>query len=39
MPAFNRVIALMSDAGVVPKPPPPAEKFVDLQYLKAAGVQ
>ena len=37
--AFNRVLALMADAGVVPKPPPPAGSFVDLRYLKAAGIQ
>ena len=37
--AFNRVLALMADAGVVPKPAPPAERFVDLRYLKAAGIQ
>ena len=37
--AFNRVLALMADAGVVPKPAPPAESFVDLRYLKAAGIQ
>ena len=33
------VLALMADAGVVPKPAPPAERFVDLRYLKAAGIQ
>ena len=37
--AFNRVLALMADAGVVPNPAPPAERFVDLRYLKAAGIQ
>ena len=37
--AFNRVLALMSEVGAIPSPPPPAEKFVDLQYLKAAGIQ
>jgi ABC-type nitrate/sulfonate/bicarbonate transport system substrate-binding protein len=37
--AFNRVLALMADAGVIPTPPPAAERFVDLKYLKAAGIQ
>jgi ABC-type nitrate/sulfonate/bicarbonate transport system substrate-binding protein len=37
--AFNRVLALMADAGVIPTPAPPAERFVDLKYLKAAGIQ
>jgi ABC-type nitrate/sulfonate/bicarbonate transport system substrate-binding protein len=37
--AFNRVLALMSEVGAIPSPPPPAEKFVDLQYLQAAGIQ
>jgi ABC-type nitrate/sulfonate/bicarbonate transport system substrate-binding protein len=37
--AFNRVLALMSEVGAIPSPPPAAEKFVDLQYLQAAGIQ
>jgi len=37
--AFNRVLALMSEVGAIPATHPPAEKFVDLQYLKAAGIQ
>jgi ABC-type nitrate/sulfonate/bicarbonate transport system substrate-binding protein len=37
--AFNRVIALMAEVGAIPSPAPGAEKFVDLQYLKAAGIQ
>ena len=37
--AFNQVLALMSEAGVIPNPTPAAERFVDLQYLKAAGIQ
>jgi ABC-type nitrate/sulfonate/bicarbonate transport system substrate-binding protein len=37
--AFNQVLTLMGEAGVIPKPVPAAERFVDLQYLKAAGVQ
>jgi ABC-type nitrate/sulfonate/bicarbonate transport system substrate-binding protein len=37
--AFNRVLALMSEVGAIPSPPPAAEQFVDLQYLQAAGIQ
>lgn len=37
--AFNRVLLLMGEAGVVPTPVPAAERFVDLRYLKAAGIQ
>ena len=37
--AFNRVLALMGEAGVIPTPVAPASRFVDLQYLKAAGIQ
>ena len=29
--AFDRVLALMSEVGAIPAPPPAAEKFVDLQ--------
>jgi NitT/TauT family transport system substrate-binding protein len=37
--AFNRVIALMAQVGAIPSPAPDAERFVDLQYAKAAGIQ
>jgi hypothetical protein len=37
--AFARVLSLMGDAGVIPTPVAPASRFVDLQYLKAAGIQ
>jgi ABC-type nitrate/sulfonate/bicarbonate transport system substrate-binding protein len=37
--ALDRVLALMGEVGAIPSPAPPADKFVDLQYLKAAGVQ
>jgi ABC-type nitrate/sulfonate/bicarbonate transport system substrate-binding protein len=37
--AFNRVIALMAQVGAIPSPAPVAERFVDLQYAKAAGIQ
>jgi ABC-type nitrate/sulfonate/bicarbonate transport system substrate-binding protein len=39
LPAFNRVLSLMVDGGVIPKAGPDAQRFVDLQYLKAAGIQ
>ncbi len=39
MAAFNRVIKLMAQVGAIPSPAPPAERFVDLQYLRAAGIQ
>ena len=38
MAAFNRVIKLMAQVGAIPSPAPPAERFVDLQYLRAAGI-
>jgi ABC-type nitrate/sulfonate/bicarbonate transport system substrate-binding protein len=34
-----QVIALMGEAGTINPPLPPPEQFVDLQYLRAAGVQ
>ncbi len=37
--AFNQVLALMSAAGVIASPVPGAERFIDLRYLKAAGIQ
>jgi ABC-type nitrate/sulfonate/bicarbonate transport system substrate-binding protein len=37
--AFNQVLALMGEAGVMPKPVPAAERFIDLRYLKVAGIQ
>jgi ABC-type nitrate/sulfonate/bicarbonate transport system substrate-binding protein len=37
--AFNLVLALMGEAGVIATPVPSAERFVDLRYLKAAGIQ
>ena len=36
---FHRVLVLMGEAGVIPTPVPPAERFVDLRYLQAAGIQ
>jgi ABC-type nitrate/sulfonate/bicarbonate transport system substrate-binding protein len=37
--AFDRVLALMAEAGVITTPAPSAEKFIDLRYLQAAGIQ
>ena len=37
--AFNRVLTLMGEAGVIATPVPSAERFMDLRYLKAAGIQ
>jgi hypothetical protein len=37
--AFNQVVQLMGEAGVIPKPVSSAERFIDLRYLKAAGIQ
>jgi ABC-type nitrate/sulfonate/bicarbonate transport system substrate-binding protein len=34
-----QVIAFMGEAGTLSAPLPPVERFVDLQYLKAAGLQ
>jgi ABC-type nitrate/sulfonate/bicarbonate transport system substrate-binding protein len=37
--AFDRVISLMAEASAIPSPAPSAERFVDLRYVKAAGIQ
>jgi ABC-type nitrate/sulfonate/bicarbonate transport system substrate-binding protein len=34
-----QVIAMMEEAGALKPPTPPPDRFVDLQYLRAAGVQ
>jgi ABC-type nitrate/sulfonate/bicarbonate transport system substrate-binding protein len=34
-----QVIAMLGEAGALKPPLPPPEQFVDLQYLRAAGVQ
>jgi ABC-type nitrate/sulfonate/bicarbonate transport system substrate-binding protein len=36
---LQQVIAMMAEAGLLKQPLPQAERFVDLQYLQAAGVQ
>ena len=37
--AFNQVLQLMGESGVIPTPVPTAERFIDLRYLQAAGIQ
>jgi ABC-type nitrate/sulfonate/bicarbonate transport system substrate-binding protein len=39
MTAFTQVIASMGEAGLLKAPLPPADRFVDLQYLRLAGIQ
>jgi ABC-type nitrate/sulfonate/bicarbonate transport system substrate-binding protein len=34
-----QVIAFMGEAGTIKHPLPPAERFVDLQYLRLAGIK
>jgi len=34
-----QVITFMGEAGSIKAPLPPAERFIDLQYLRAAGIQ
>jgi ABC-type nitrate/sulfonate/bicarbonate transport system substrate-binding protein len=36
---LSQVIAFMGEAGALPAPLPPVERFVDLQYLAAAGIK
>jgi ABC-type nitrate/sulfonate/bicarbonate transport system substrate-binding protein len=36
---LNKVIELLGQTGELKAPLPPAERFVDLQYLRAAGLQ
>jgi ABC-type nitrate/sulfonate/bicarbonate transport system substrate-binding protein len=39
MPGMAKVIELLVATGQISAPPPAAERFVDLQYLHAAGLQ
>jgi ABC-type nitrate/sulfonate/bicarbonate transport system substrate-binding protein len=39
MQGLAQVIAIMGEAGTLKAPLPAAERFVDLQYLRAAGLQ
>ena len=36
---LTQVIAFMGEAGTIKAPLPVAKRFVDLQYLEAAGLQ
>jgi hypothetical protein len=36
---MTKVIELLGQGGELKAPPPTTERFVDLQYLKAAGLQ
>ena len=39
MAGLTKVIDLLDASGALQAPSPPAERFVDLQYLKEAGLQ
>jgi ABC-type nitrate/sulfonate/bicarbonate transport system substrate-binding protein len=39
MAGMNKVVELLGRTGELKPPLPPAERFVDLQYLQAAGLQ
>ena len=39
MAGMTKVIAILGETGQIGAPLPPAERFVDLQYLQAAGLQ
>jgi hypothetical protein len=39
LPGLAQVIAFMGEGGVLKEPLPAPERFVDLQYLEAAGVK
>jgi hypothetical protein len=36
---FGEVIRVMGEVGELKPPLPAVERFIDLQYLKAAGIQ
>jgi ABC-type nitrate/sulfonate/bicarbonate transport system substrate-binding protein len=36
---LSQVIAFMAEGGILSAPLPPPERFIDLQYLRAAGVE
>jgi len=36
---MEQVIAMMGEGGILTEPLPAADRFVDLQYLRAAGIQ
>jgi hypothetical protein len=38
MAGLSNVIAMLGEAGTLKPPLPPAARFVDLRYLRAAGI-
>jgi hypothetical protein len=38
MKGFNQVVQVMAEAGELKPPLPAADRFVDLQYLRATGL-
>jgi hypothetical protein len=39
MKGMETAISFLGEAGIVKPPLPPASRFVDLTYLRAAGLQ
>jgi hypothetical protein len=39
IPALQSVIDMMGEAGLLSQPLPKPERFIDTQYLKAAGLE
>jgi len=39
MAGMAKVVEMLAETGQIAGPLPPAERFVDLQYLQAAGLQ
>jgi hypothetical protein len=39
MAGMAKVIEMLAESGQIGGPLPPAERFVDLQYLQAVGLQ
>ena len=39
MAGTAKVVEMLAETGQIAGPPPPVERFVDLQYLQAAGLQ
>jgi hypothetical protein len=39
LPGLAQVLAFMEEGGVIKRPAPGPERFVDRQYLQAAGVE
>jgi hypothetical protein len=39
LPALSQVVAMMAETGAIAPPLPGAARFVDLQYLRRAGIR